>query len=298
MGVDLKRLQREIDSGRAGTVAVAASRVASESVRSAVPRRARTWIALGFAFLMTVAILAYALRPALPPARIRGFNQITHDTYQKNFGAQVSRIILTDGARLYIQENVAGRFVVGQVSSSGGDTVVMPIALPNVALNNISPDKSELVVGSFTGSEADQPLWAVPVLGGSPRRFGDIPGGDGIWTPNGDLLIAHTNELTVIGKEGRHRFTSVGDQSSTIYWLRWSPDHRLLRFTVNDPHGNSIWEINADGGNLHHWRAKWQGDIGLKGTGLQMESISCLRPFATEDSTFGQCGRKATSSTK
>jgi len=263
--VDLKRLQREIDSGRTGTVVVAASRAAPETVHADLPRRPRAWRLSAASLLTTVVIVAYLLRPVLAPPRIKGFTQITHDGYQKNFGAQVSRVILTDGTRLYIQENVAGRFVVGQASSSGGDTVIMPIPLLNVALNNISADKSELVVGSFTGSEADQPLWAVPVLGGSPRRFGDISGGDGTWMPNGDLLIAHTNQLTVIGKDGAHKFASVGDQSFTIYWLRWSPDHRLLRFTVNAPRGNSIWEVSADGVNLHQWLAKWQGDgdIGL-----------------------------------
>ena len=267
VGVDLKRLQREIESGRTGIVAISANRASPQAaIRTSVPVQVRPkGIIVGAALLFLGAGLAYLFRPASPPARIKGFTQITHDGYQKNFGAQVSRAILTDGTRLYIQESVAGRFVVGQVSSSGGDTVVMPIPLPNVALNNISADKSQLVVGSFTGSEADQPLWAVPVLGGSPRRFGDIPGGDGIWMPNGDLLIAHTNELTVIGKDGAHKFASIGDQSFTIYWLRWSPDQRLLRFTVNDPHGNSIWEVNADGSNLHHWLASWQGkgDIGL-----------------------------------
>ena len=263
LAVDLKRLRREIDSVRTGTIAIptipttAASAPPAEAAATKPPTR---WLAVGAAVLLAAAILAYAFRPALPPPRITGFTQLTHDGYQKSFAAQVTTIVLTDGPRLYFQENVAGRFGVGQVSSSGGDTVLMPIPLPNVALNNISADKSELVVGSFTGSEADQPLWAMPVLGGSPRRFGDVSGGDGIWMPNGDLLIAHVNELTEIGKDGAHKFASVRDQSNTIYWLRWSPDHRVLRFTVNDFNGDSIWEVNADGGNLHHWLAEWQGN--------------------------------------
>ena len=98
--------------------------------------------------------------------------------------------MLTDGARLFIQENVHGRFVVSQVSASGGDTVPIVTPFPNVALANISPDKSELVVGSFSGSEVDQPLYGVPTLGGSPRRLADIPGQDATWMPNGDLLVS------------------------------------------------------------------------------------------------------------
>jgi eukaryotic-like serine/threonine-protein kinase len=266
VGVDLKRLRRQIESGGTGTIAVPTAKTAATvPTDPAQPTSRGRWLAIAAGALAVAGILAYVFRPTLQPPSIKGFTQLTHDGYQKNFGAQVSTIILTDGSRLYIQENAGGRFVVGQVSASGGDTVLMQIPLPNVALNNISADKSELVVGSFTGAEADQPLWAVPVLGGSPRRFGDISGGDGIWMPNGDLLIAHTNELIEIGKDGPRKFASVGDQSSTIYWLRWRPDHRLLRFTVNDAHGNSIWEVNADGSNLHRWLPQGQpdGDVSL-----------------------------------
>jgi len=95
-------------------------------------------------------------------------------------------VVLTDGTRLYVQESVNGRYVIGQVAVTGGDTVVMNTPFPNACLNNISPDKTELVVGSFSGVEIEQPLWAVPVVGGAPRRFSDIPGEDGAWMPRGD----------------------------------------------------------------------------------------------------------------
>jgi len=72
----------------------------------------------------------------------------------------------------------------------------------NVAPLNISTDKSELLVGSFTGAELDPQLWALPVLGGSPRRVSDLPGWDGIWLPNGNLLIAPNNELSEISPGG------------------------------------------------------------------------------------------------
>ena len=94
---------------------------------------------------------------------------------------QVTDTVLTDGPRLFVQENVDGRFVIAQVSAAGGDTVPMSTPFANVAPLNISPDKSELLVGSFTGAELDQQLWALPVLGGSPRRVSDLPGWDGIW---------------------------------------------------------------------------------------------------------------------
>jgi Tol biopolymer transport system component len=194
-------------------------------------------------------VVAWLLRPSLPPPRITGSTQITHDSLPKSFGGQVSATVLTDGPRLFIQESVGGRFVVAQVSASGGETVPIPTPFQNVSLDNISPDKSELLIGTFTGIEFDQPLWALPVLGGSPRRLGNVAAVDGTWMPNGDLLVAHGNDLQVVNPEtnAAHKFASLPNFS---YWLRWSPDGRALRFTVTVP-ARGVWEVAADGSRMH-----------------------------------------------
>lgn len=136
----------------------------------------------------------------------------------------------------------------------------MPVTtpFPNAALDNLSPDKSELVVGSFTGAEVEQPLFAVPTLGGAPRRLTDVLGEDATWLANGDLLVAHANELTAVDRSGRSRtLVSLGDASVTAYWLRWSPDHQLLRFTLGMTIGQTLAEVFADGRGyrrlLEHW---------------------------------------------
>jgi len=87
----------------------------------------------------------------LSPPRIIGSTQITHDGQQKVFGGQVTTTVLTDGPRVFIQENIGGHYVIVQASSSGGDTVPIPTNFPHVSLDNISADKSKLLVGSFTG---------------------------------------------------------------------------------------------------------------------------------------------------
>ena len=174
MSVDVRRLQRELESGRTGagasfSTSVTPAAPATPAAVADASRPSRALLALiAAAVLIAVAVLAYALRPTLPPPRITGYNQITHDGQQKNFFGQVTPIVLTDGPRLYIQENISGRFVISQVSAGGGESVPIPTTFTNVALNNISPDKSELLIGSFTGYQLDQPLWALPVLGGSP----------------------------------------------------------------------------------------------------------------------------------
>jgi serine/threonine protein kinase/Tol biopolymer transport system component len=249
VGVDLKRLRREIESGRSRTVP-------AHDVKSLAPpaeshSRNKLIVAAAAAFVVVNAA-AYLLRPSLPAPRVAGYFQVTHDGEQKSFSNQATPAVLTDGSRLYVQENVNGRFVVVQVSASGGETVTLPIPLPNVALDNISADKSELIVGSFASAELNQPLWSVPVLGGSPRRFGDIGGSDGIPMANNNLLVASDNRIWMIDRNGEHHPFAEFSKDLLPYWMRWSPDGQVLRFTTTDNFGNfAQWETAADGSHLH-----------------------------------------------
>ena len=257
--VDLRRLRREVESGRTAAIS-------SGAVTPAPPakvRSHRTLLRTVTAAVVAVVILAYLLRPALPPPRVTGYTQITHDGWQKSFSGQTTPAVLTDGPRLYVQENVNGRFVVAQVSASGGETVQMPIPLPNVALDNMSLDKSELIVGSFTSMELNQPLWSVPALGGAPRRFGDIAGGDGIPARDGSLLVAYDNDIAVLDRSGQHHSLVSLAKDQTLYWMRWSLDFRRLRFTTTDSQSRfSLWEVDADGKNLRQLLPGFQGGDG------------------------------------
>lgn len=274
MVADLKRLRREIDSGRlsatSGFTAVAAEAASAVPTLPVTPQSHRKLYAIGAAAVLIAATaIAWLFRPPLPPPKITAYTQITHDGQEKNFYGQVAPIILTDGSRLYIQEYVDGRFIVAQVAAIGGNTVPISTSFPNVALDNISPDKSELVFGSFTGSELDQPLWALPTLGGSPRRLADVTGQDATWLANGDLLVAHADELLVVthgGDSPPRRFIRLADPSSSAWSMRWSPDGRLLRFNVSSAVGESVWEVSTDGSNPHALLPGWHpGDLQFNG---------------------------------
>jgi len=258
VGVDLKRLRREVESGRTGAVSVYTGTTQVAPPPPAERKVSGKLIALGAAALLAVGVVAWLLRPSLPPPRITGSTQITHDGLPKTFSGQVTATVLTDGPRLFVQESVGGHFVVTQVSASGGETVPVPTPFQNVALDNISPDKSELLIGTFTGTELELPLWAVPVLGGSPRRLGSVVATDGTWMPNGDLLVPHGSDLQVVNPEtnATHKFASLPDFT---YWLRWSPDGRALRFTVGEATGGvHLWEVKADGSRMHRLLPNWQ----------------------------------------
>jgi serine/threonine protein kinase len=207
MSVDLRRLRREIESGRTSavsTLSAAEPAGSCETTKTGWPPSSSraTMFSLAAAGIIAVLVLAYLFRPALPPPRITGYTQITHDGQQKNFFGQVAPIVLTDGPRLYVQESIDDRFVIAQVSAGGGESVPIVTAFPNVALDNITSDKSELILGSFTGYEIDQPLWTLRILGGSPRRLTDVAGEDALRLPGGDLLIPRLTELVRVGSAG------------------------------------------------------------------------------------------------
>ena len=252
MLADLRRLRRQIDTGNlsaASGFSITAVDSASSSVQ-ALPVKTRSRAKLfAAAAIIALAALGYLFRPTLPPAGIIAYTQITHDGQQKSFLGQTTTTVLSDGPRLYVQENVNGRFIIAQVSASGGETVPVPTPFANVCPLNISPDKSELLVSSFTGSELEQRIWALPVLGGSPRRVSELLGWDGIWMPNGDFLVARNKELLEVAPGGTRHFATLPDYS---YWFRWSPDGQTLRFTVSESKGvHSIWEVASGGGNAH-----------------------------------------------
>jgi hypothetical protein len=121
MGVDLKRLKRELDSGHSGTPSVSA--VTPSTVTMAPQRSRRRVAAFSVGAVIVGMALAYLLRPTIPPPKINGSTQITHDGSLKSILGQVAPTVLTDGPRLYVQENINGRFVIAQVSTTGGESV-------------------------------------------------------------------------------------------------------------------------------------------------------------------------------
>jgi serine/threonine protein kinase/Tol biopolymer transport system component len=241
---DLKRLKRDLDSGQMIVKETVAARP-----RVFVKRLPRKRIALlAGAILVAVLVLIARLRSPLPPPRLLSSVQLSNDGRQK-LGS-----LVTDGSRLYFNEVVAGGNGIGQITTSGGETTSIPVDLPGVLLCDISPNGSEFLVKSNVGStDPDIPLWVLPVLGGSPRRLANVLAFDATWTRNGQkITYSHGSDLYVTSKEGRdpQKLVTVAGRAR---WLRWSPDGRVLRFTLFDPKlsSSSLWEVSADGTHLH-----------------------------------------------
>jgi eukaryotic-like serine/threonine-protein kinase len=244
---DLKRLKRDIDSGQSSAAAVRPGALAPAR------RGWRTWaVVAGGALIAITAIVEYVLtRPVAPPRVLR--------TVQLTYTNRPKSGVVTDGTRLYFVDGQAG---LSQTSVTGGETVPVPTSLEDTGFSNvfdIAPDGPALLMNTARGTVLDGPLWTVPVLGGTPRRLGNLEGHAGAWSPDRKrIAYSKGNEIFLANSDGSepHRILAMDGTASD---LRWSPDGSALRFTLNDPHTNnrSIWQASADGSNLGPLLAGW-----------------------------------------
>jgi serine/threonine protein kinase/Tol biopolymer transport system component len=245
---DLRRLKRDIDTSHI---------FSTPSVSLPAPlRKSRSVFIITAAFILISASLLFSLllKP-LPPPRVLGFTRITSD-------GRAKFVHLTDGARLYYTASVAfGLFENFQVSVKGGEPVPLPDNTSGMMLQDISSDRTELLFEQ-RGTEAAPgpwPLWLGSVLGGSPRRMGDLVANFGAaWAPDGQRLVYTKNHaLYITGNDGT-QIQKLTEVEGTPSHPSWSPDASKIRFDVSDPFKfDSIWEVSISGRNLHRVLAGW-----------------------------------------
>ena len=263
---DLKRLKRDTDSGRTGTRGVTLGAI-GEPVKESPPAPAGAglnwkWPATAAAAVLVIAALVLlALRSPLPPPQVLGTQQITNDGKSKIFLlGYPPPALLTDGSRLYFQDDTyAQTSTLAQVSVEGGDVSTVPVPFPLYGLLDVSPNRHELLVQAAQGSDGDFPLWILPVPGGQPRRIGNLMVADAAWSPDG-IRVAYTkhHDLYIARADGSgsQKLASV---SANAFWPRWSPDGKVIRFSSwnNGLVLSTLWEVGADGSNLHQLLANW-----------------------------------------
>lgn len=249
---DLKRLKRETDSSTASAA------ISSRHIAVTPRHHGARWLAAAGGFALVALMTAFLLTRPLPPPRVLTTIRLTNDRQEK-------RPLLTYGSRLYFSS--ASRWY--QVSTKGGEPVPLPVQLENALLLDISPDGSDLLIGRDEehANSGNMTLWTVPVLGGSPRRLGDLAAVSAAWSPDGERLVfGRENDLEVARNDGTEprKLTAL---SGTPNYLRWSPDGKSIRFTLKRKSnsefvnglwdGNSVWEVSADGSRLHALFPNW-----------------------------------------
>jgi Tol biopolymer transport system component len=221
--------------------------------------------AVAIAAVGLVAVLAFVLWLAFssPPAPVAIRTvQITQDGRVQDVGN-----IVGDGKRLYFGEKIGGHFQLASVSATGGTSEPVSTPFQEALLYDISSDATQLLVGNFEGAPDELPLWLVPLGGGSPRRLGDLAAHAAVFSGDGrQLAFVNGKTLYLSSPDGTgvHRLTTTAGMPLD---LRWNPDGRSLRFTLEDADQGgktSLWEVSATGGTprpvLPDWRVprtKW-----------------------------------------
>ncbi|MBV8812775.1 MAG: PD40 domain-containing protein [Acidobacteriaceae bacterium] len=130
-------------------------------------------------------------------------------------------------------------------------------------VQDISPDKTELLLlkrGSGVSLDTrPSPLWVVPVLGGAPRRLGELVESAGAaWAPDGQELIYIKGQELHVAKSDGTEVRRLGVVNGMPSGPRWSPDGSRIRFDVGDASQSvSIWEVSRDGTNLRPLFRAW-----------------------------------------
>jgi Tol biopolymer transport system component/DNA-binding winged helix-turn-helix (wHTH) protein len=159
--------------------------------------------------------------------------------------------LVSDGTRIYTSFLVGGQSQLSSMDLGGTD--VEPVSLPDelgaVSVADISRDGSQLIVKGQSSRGSEQPLWIVPATGGSALRVGSVLAHDATWMPAGDsILFAAGNTLGIVNLDlDENTETTYATLPGRAFWPRWSPNGRVLRFTLMDPvrHSSSLWELDA-----------------------------------------------------
>lgn len=198
------------------------------------------------------------VEPEIPAIR-----QITHAQRVLPGGdaMEVFPVIVTDGLHLFASVIRDGSVHLERITIAGGESepIVLPDEIAGPAIADISHDGSRLLVRSHASNQSEQPLFIVPAAGGSAQRVVRVLAHDATWMPDDrNIIYAAGNELFEASPNGSApvKYASLPGRA---FWLRWSPDGKLLRFTLFDPlaHTLGLWELSADDHRAHPLLSGW-----------------------------------------
>jgi Tol biopolymer transport system component/DNA-binding winged helix-turn-helix (wHTH) protein len=224
----------------------------AEAVPAARSRKRWPYVAAG-CLAVLLAGLTLARMPKSSP-RILGFTQITS-------GGKVHQLsaLATDGQRLYFQAADKDRIALAEVSVAGGESALIATPFQNTLLGDITPDGSSLLIGSFSGTGKEGPVWILPLPAGPPHPLGAMTAHSAAWSPDGRrLLFADGADLYEANSDASDA-RKLATLTAQIGYVRISPDGQKIRATVNDLKTGftELWELNRDGSKPHPLLPNW-----------------------------------------
>ena len=244
-----------------GTLSSASHAGAKIAVDASRIRAWHLWLVAGLAVAGLIGLVVVLMQPVTrKPYQI---SQVTYSggVFSNEPDVEGFSSSAGDGTRLYFSHIENGNAVLAVALVANGEIghFQLPPEIGAPLIGSLSPDGSKLVVHGHLQALPEQPLWIVPTLGGNTHRVPKVLAHDATWMPDGShLLIANGSDLIVVGEDGSdpHKLLTV---PGLAFWLRWSPDGKRLRFTLQDAKRQTteLWEVAADGSNPHPLLPGW-----------------------------------------
>jgi Tol biopolymer transport system component/DNA-binding winged helix-turn-helix (wHTH) protein len=214
------------------------------------PLRKRWRLALTAVVLVAGAVLVYWVARPLPQPRITAITLLT-STHHSRWWVD----LFTDGTRIYYSDPIGDRWVIKQVSTAGGEPTTVPMPFRSGELLDIAPERGQLLVSDNSGGVGQPgPLWILPILGGSPRRVGDVVAFAANWFPDRQrILYARGSDIFTTRNDGTETRKLLTLPAGVVPFMVWSPDGGRVRVHLQDyDHGTATcWEFTPDGANPH-----------------------------------------------
>jgi eukaryotic-like serine/threonine-protein kinase len=236
---DLKRLKRDIESGRTGTQQLSAP----PAIPSTPHGFRRKWL-LGVGGMITLALavgagawlaLREAATPSTAPQLPNTYRLTTNPTDNPISGSAIS----PDGKYLAYSDNT-GTYL--RLLSTGEIHTLLP-QITSAEHFSWFPDSTELLA-SWETTNHQLGLWAFSILGGTPRQLSE-EGFAASVSPDGSKIVflksAHFGEnggeIWVMDANGgnQRKVIGVSAQQEVFHSPSWSPDGRRIVYGVYQP---------------------------------------------------------------
>ena len=181
--------------------------------------------------------------------------------------------MLVDDSRVYFDHFEDGVDKIGQIAKTGGEVLTFekPFDDPKIItiLDRLSLDKTALILNVVDNSqpmEANE-IWEVPIVGGSPRKIGN--GYQSDVSPDGTRMIFRRGwrDLYLANGDMSDERRVFSADAMSLYWLRFSPDGKRVRFTVFIDHfAGSIWEYSLERDETYPIMSDWDAKYACCGS--------------------------------